>query len=200
MALEQILDHALRAVNRLVSQFQESPKVKGMFTALGNETQTLENALWGILVARDLDNANDKTLDNLGALVGAPPRGPKNNTQYRNRVKVQIKANKSYGEDAVAYAIAKLIVPNWNVTSQPRIYEDAHRGYYIRSDRDEDGLTNTIEEAKELARILADTNPAGVKGIVISQTEADEDMFCFAGGPGLGFGDGVMAGAYDGKQ
>lgn len=198
--LTLLTDYAARAVNRLAFQFKQSPLLKGMVTAIADEAQELENALYGLLVTRDVNNANDKALDNLGSLVGAPQRGAKNNTQYRNRVKVQVKANKSHGLDATIYEIAKLMVTAWNVAGQPRIYEDAHRGYYLRSDKDVAGVVSDLDEVLELARLLPEVNPAGVRAIVIHQSVEDADAFCFANGPGKGFGEGALNGAYDGKQ
>lgn len=200
MALEQITDHAARAVSRLAEQFKESTLLKGLLSAVSIEIQELEDKIFELYKTRDIDGAADATLDNLGALVGAPRRGSKNNTQYRNRVRVQVKANRSYGNVPVVYEIAKLVVAAWNVADQPRVYEDAHRGYYVESDRDVAGLVNDTAEAIELSVILKSINPAGVRGIVRSQSVADAAAFSFAGGPGLGFGAGALSGAYDGNQ
>ena len=200
MALTQILDHASRAVARLAFQFKESIKLQGLLVAVTAEIQAIENALYELLITRDIDAAADATLDFIGALVGAPRRGPKTDAQYRNRIRVQIKANKSNGQDSVIYAIAKLVVAAWNVANQPRIYPDAHRGYYIKSDDAVAGLVNSTAEAIELAHVLTDVNPAGLRGIVISQSITDANAFSFAGGPGLGFGAGAFTAAYDGKS
>ena len=72
MALEQITDHAARAVSRLAEQFKESTLLKGLLSAVSIEIQELEDKIFELYKTRDIDGAADATLDNLGALLGAP--------------------------------------------------------------------------------------------------------------------------------
>lgn len=197
--LAQILNHAAKAVDRLAAQFTESPLFKGMITAIGNEVQTLEDGLWGLLVTRDIDNATGQTLANIARLVGAPPQGAKTTTEFRNRIKAQVIANRSDGAPGVVYQVSKRIIPAWDVNGQPKVTEQTHATYEIHANP-KGALVNTIEQGKELARLLDDVNPAGVRGIVISQSIAASAAFSFANGPGQGFGDGAFVGAYDGNQ
>lgn len=197
--LAQIFNHAAQAVSRLAAQFSESPLFKGMITAIGNEVQTVEDGLWGLLLTRDIENATDKTLDNIALLVGSPPKGARSTSQFRQRVKAQVIINRSDGAASSVYAIAKRIVASWNVTGQPKITDQPHATYEIHA-QPKNSIVNTTAEALELARILDDVNPAGVRGIVINQSIAASAAFSFANGPGQGFGDGAFVGAYDGNQ
>jgi hypothetical protein len=200
MALEQITDHAARAVARLVGQFKESPLLKGLVTAFGNEVQNAEDGVWALLAAfRDIDVAESAVLDSIAALVGAPVRGARTDTEYRARVRVQILANKSSGAASTIYAIAKALIPEWNVDDQPQIIEDSAGlpGYTIGYDPPF-GVVNDTDLAIELGRVLEEANPAGVRGIVLSASIEPADQFTFDNGPGQGFGDGAFVGAYDG--
>jgi hypothetical protein len=197
--IPQILDHAVRAVARLAAQFSESTRLRGMIEALGDEIQTAEDGLYGVLLTRDLDNAADATLDLIGKLVGAPARGNKTDAEYRNRVKAQILANRSPGNADTAYRVSKLVMPEWDVSGQPQIIEDRIAGYTIGC-TPVGSIVNDTENARDLGRILDDVNPAGVRGIVLSQTQNANLSFCFQHGPGLGFGHGAFVGAYDGGQ
>lgn len=199
MSLSQIIDHAAQAVARLAAQFGESTYLRGLISAVGDEVQTLENALYELLVTRDVDTATDMTLANLGRLVGAPPQGPRSTAEFRARIKTQILANRSTGNPADIYAISKEVIADWDVAGQPKITEQTIATYEIGA-TPQGFVTNDTEAAKDLARILNDSSSAGVHSIVISQAQAPGFTFCFDGGVGLGFGDGGFIGAYDGNQ
>jgi hypothetical protein len=197
MALAQILNHAALAVSRLAAQFVEAPLMKGLVTAIANEVQTVEDGLYAILLTRDVENATDATLDGIGALVGAPLRGAKTLDQYRNRIKAQILANRSYGNATVIYQIAPRIILEWADPNVARIREDRLAGYTVEPNEER---VNSAADAKDLGYLLDEVSPAGVRGIVLSQSSPDAETFCFENGPGLGFGDGNFAAAYDGGQ
>lgn len=196
MALAQILDHAARAIARLAAQFAEAPLFKGLISAVAAEIQAVEDGLYGVLLTRDVESAEDATLDSIGVLVGAPARGGRNDTDYRNRIKTQILMNRSNGVGADVYAVSKRIIPQWDVSGHPRIHEDRVAGYTVGAP----GIINDTDDARELGRILADMNPAGVRGVVLSQSISSTAAFCFEHGPGLGFGAGAFVGAYGGGK
>lgn len=196
MAIEQIVDHANRALDRVITQFRESAFFKGLLTALSAEAQEVEDALWGLMQAyRTVSVATGTTLDNIGKLVGAPARGTKTDTQYRNRINAQIIANLGSGDFDSIYEISKLIVSAWAVSGQPKITE--HLGAYEIAANPRGTIINSDAEARELAILLNDISAAGVRGIVISQQVDEDDAFAFDGGTGLGFGAGDFTGAYD---
>lgn len=195
MALAQILNHAALAVARLAAQFAEAPLLKGLVTAISNEIQAVEDGLYAILLTRDIDNATDVTLANIGALVGAPARGSKTVAQYRNRIKAQVIANRSYGNAATVYQLAPRIISSWAGIARIREDSAGTPGYVIGPNVD---AVNSTSDARDLGRLLDEVNPAGVRGIVLSQSIVDANAFCFANGPGQGFGDGAFVGAYDG--
>lgn len=195
--LAQILNHAALAVSRLAAQFTEAPLLKGLITAIGNEIQNTEDGLFGILAVRDLENANDATLDHIGKLVDAPLRGAKTDAQYRARVKAQILVNKSPGNATAVYGIAPKVVLAWAVANNPKLIEDTASCGYTIGCNPENSIVNDRDQARDLGLILDDVNPAGVRGIVLSQSIAAGAAFCFANGPGLGFGAGAFVAAYD---
>lgn len=196
--LSQILNHASLAVGRLVAQFTNAPLFQGLIAALANEVQAAENGLWSLLLTRDLENATDAALDALGLLLGAPPRGLLTDQQYRDRVKAQVLINKSSGTFADVYSVAPKIVEAWaSVNGQPRILEDYASLAYTVGASPPGSIVNNTVDAQELGIILDDMNSAGVRGIVLSQTQPAAQSFCFQHGPGLGFGAGKFVGAYD---
>ncbi len=198
--LTRITDHAARAVGRLVSQFYESTRLRGLVAALADEVQAVETALFDTLEAfRSITTATGDALDKIGALVGAPVRGPRNDAEYRARILTQIFVNRSSGSARDIYTIARALVPVWAVADQPKILDQPPGAYILAADP-VGSIVNTEAEARELAQILNDANSAGVRGIVLSQGQAPAVSFSFDNGPGLGFGDGEFTGAYDGNQ
>lgn len=204
-SIKTITDHAVQAVSRLVTQFQDSPRLKGFITVLANEVQAAEDGLNAMRAQlRDYTVAADNALDNIGSLIGAPARGPRDNISYRLRIAAQILVNRSSGESASLYGIAKGIVTAWNVSGQPKIV-DCVPGHATM--KPVGAVRNSDAQARELAQVLNGSreNPgaaaAGVRIIVHSRpdTVAEGGFFRFAGGGGApaGFGVGNFTSAYD---
>lgn len=57
------------AVDRLLEQFCEKPRIEALIRLLAAEAQELEAAIWDLMLARCLPNASGKILDDLGLLV-----------------------------------------------------------------------------------------------------------------------------------
>jgi hypothetical protein len=195
--LQHILNHAALAVARLAAQFSDASLFKGMITALVNEVQAAEDGLYQLLLTRDIENATDAALDSIGLLLGAPVRGAQTEDQYRDRVKAQVLINKSYGTFSDVYAVGPRIVEVWATAGQPKVIEDYASCAYTIGCTPVGSIVNATVDAQELAFILDDMNSAGVRGIVLSQTQSAATSFCFQHGPGLGFGAGHFVGAYD---
>lgn len=135
ITISKIVDSAALAVSRLASEFKNALKLKGLITALANEAQAVEDAMWDLLLAnRDPSVATGATLDNIGDLIGAPVRGLRTDVEYRLRIAAQILINKSNGQSGVIYAIAKKIVDDFDATGQPRIRETGPAQYTLGCD------------------------------------------------------------------
>lgn len=201
ITISKIVDSAALAVARLASQFKDSTNLNGLVSAVADECQTVEDALWELLLAnRDPGVATGVTLDKLGSLVGAPVRGPRSDEIYRNRILGQIIINRSSGESGSIYAIAKHLVTTWDASGQPRIAETGPGCYTVRCEPPTQ-LQNDITQARELAQVLVGASSAGVRSIVFSRSDTvgAPGFFRFAGGSGTprGFGRGALIGAYD---
>lgn len=204
-SIKTITNHAAQALGRLATQFRDSPRLKGFITVLSNEVQAAEDALNNMRAQlRDYTVAADDALDRIGALIGSPVRGPRDNATYRLRIAGQILVNRSSGDGASIYGIAKGLVTAWNVANQPKITEHTAAHATIGPNG---AVRNLDSQARELAQVLngSRTNPgaasAGVRIIVKSRpdTVAEAGFFRFAGGGGApqGFGVGNFISAYD---
>jgi hypothetical protein len=66
------INHKDLAIERLITQYTESPVLQGYIRALLSESDDLEQVFCDILDKRTIDEANGKVLDVIGDLVGQP--------------------------------------------------------------------------------------------------------------------------------
>ena len=97
----QVNDHVARAIARLLEQYKNSPRIKGVITSLVTEIQGLENTFFDLKDNRTIDNATGATLNSLGALVGVPRKTGELDTPYRGRIKAGIFKNRSQGTSEI---------------------------------------------------------------------------------------------------
>lgn len=69
MAVEQITEHVEQCQSRVLTQFSR-PNMAGLITALGNQVQALEDAIFTLLGAFDVASATGAQLDATAAIVG----------------------------------------------------------------------------------------------------------------------------------
>lgn len=103
-ALTYNADHVAEAKAMLLEQFKGKPLIEGMVEAFALRVQELEDALWGVLEAMDLDNAIDAQLDGLGELVGEQRRS-RTDADYRASIRVRILINLCNGKHSEVLAI-----------------------------------------------------------------------------------------------
>lgn len=89
-------EHAADAIGLLLEQFKEMPLIEGYIKSYANRTQEVEDALWQILEASDLDNAEHAQLEGLGLLVGEERRS-RVDDDYRAAIRVRILINRCGG-------------------------------------------------------------------------------------------------------
>lgn len=82
MTVSKITDHADQALALLLSQFDESPKLRELLSILTAEIQRYENVAHDVLSKSTIDNAVGKILDEYGPLV-LTQRGALTDAQYR---------------------------------------------------------------------------------------------------------------------
>lgn len=215
-ALSHITDHAARAVARLVSQFKDSTEVKGFLTALAVQVQAAEDALYQVLVFRDVANATGVTLDRIGALVEAPTRGNLDDASYRRRVRAQILSNRSEGDCSDLFAIINAIYPvagsAWEIRDQyfvsAVLYNfDGSVNVRMTDDGKAENLAGNgfpdTATARECERFLEDSAAGGVRPILFYRLQSIDPnrLFRCAGGSppetAAGLGSGKLLGSVD---
>lgn len=146
-------DHAGAAVDLLLQQFKGLPLIEGMIESYANRVQELENALWDILIASDIDQAAAGQLDGLGSLVGEG-RADRGDTEYRAAIRIRILINRCNGRHAEMLRILML-------------YLNADTGNVALRDRGTAGLSLNVyvdvpSDPANLRVIAYTIKPAGV--------------------------------------
>lgn len=113
----QDTSHVAEAQALLTSRYANLPATSGLVKAFTTPVQALENKVFAVLNAVQLSShplagGPWDILDRLGALVGAPPRGGRSDTDYLAAIKLQIRVNRSNGLAEDVIQVAALIVAN----------------------------------------------------------------------------------------
>lgn len=82
MNLTPQTDHVAAGLSRLLEQFKDRPRIAALFTAFLQRDQQLEDALYPLATALQLNNATGAQLDIVGASVGVARQGL-SDAQYR---------------------------------------------------------------------------------------------------------------------
>lgn len=91
-----MLDYSAIALPRLTSQFQNSPKVKALMSAIVGPLTTLETDADALIAERWIDTASGVQLDGCGYIVGESRLG-RDDTAYREAIKFRVFVNTSKG-------------------------------------------------------------------------------------------------------
>ncbi len=105
----KITDHVREAQLRLLTQFYESPKLNALLEAIVIEVQLSEDVIFEVILERLLDAAEGVNLDIIGKIVGRPRLEVDDDDEYRNLIRVQIRANQSdCGAADIIYVASEL--------------------------------------------------------------------------------------------
>jgi hypothetical protein len=108
MLAPKITNHVQHALAQLLQQYQGRPNITGLFTAIVQHVQKLENALYPLDQYRQLLSAYGQQLDNLGEVIGLQRNGLPDN-QYLVLLLGTIAENNSDGTAPTLLTIIQLI-------------------------------------------------------------------------------------------
>ncbi len=156
---ERITDHVARALARLKQQFKDKPRLEAFLSLLVGPAQPLEDALWQLLVERQIDTAIGVQLDKLGKIVGERRLGRDDET-YRRLIRARISTNNSDGlvEDLIQVAGAVLNDP----TATPEVVTEGIAAAVLRVQ----GVVIDNDTANVLIDLLSEAIVAGVRMIL----------------------------------
>jgi hypothetical protein len=159
--------HVTQALGRLLTQFQNKPRLKTLLTIYAEEIQELEDALWGLWALRNPSTLNTAEQDIIGRIVGQPRRGA-TNAVYSLFLLARIRVNKSSGSGADLVAITALLLG-----TTPFTYEEFYPGQVVISI-----LLPPAVDAASVAELLHQAKAGGVRLDVL--LALDTDLFTTA--------------------
>lgn len=147
-------DHAERMVNKLITIFRQPRNSTWLRDVDGPQVQEIEDTLWDLHEAFDLDTAEGAALDFLGLFVGEG-RDDLSDALYRNAVRARVLANNTDGTMERLNSIIELLEPT--IVSVSRDTPPA--ALLVRWS----GGVGTTYTAKKVFGFLRDAKPAGVQ-------------------------------------
>lgn len=155
-----IADHTTRALDHLLSQFDESPGIQALLTVLADEVQALEDVLEACYSERLLSTAIGAQLDQYGALLVLPRNGL-DDEAYRAALYVKITAHRGSGTPESMLTVIAVMLESWRtqgVRYIPLYPGGFSLGYVLSSIR-----TDVSDDLRDtLISLLEKMPPAGV--------------------------------------
>ena len=108
------VDHVTKGLSRLITQWQDKPKVRGLLEATLREAQELEEVFFSLLNSRDVYTASGVWLEILGSIVGEFREGRRDGA-YRNAILNKIILNRSDGTYDSIYNALNSILSTENI-------------------------------------------------------------------------------------
>jgi hypothetical protein len=177
--INPIFDHIAQALEVLLSQFADSPRLQAFIEVLLTQVQELEDEANAVL-STSLDNSEGDALDQYGALVGEPRDGL-SDEEYRKFILVRIRANRSNGNPEV---IAGILADLSGGAVKYRLLYPASYALDYQLDQPGDASLRS-----RWVKVLESVTPAGV--LLAEVVESGPNAFGFEGDEtALGFGEG----------
>lgn len=149
-----------RALSLLPSQFRDNqPIIAALMYALGEGVQTLEDAIFDLMVGTRFEAATGAVLGIWGDLVGEV-RGGLNDNDYRRFIAARILVNRSSGEAEDLILIAQTITAE-SVVRLEAYYPAELIVYVFRS------AAMSDEVVERVAAMMTEARPIGIKLQVI---------------------------------
>lgn len=178
--IEKITNYADIAIDRLIHQYKNKPKLEAILKAFASEIQELENTYFDLLEKRSFDTAIGYQLDRIGVILGETRQGL-NDDEYRIRLKAKVFKNTSFGEPERIITLFKLLV-NPNII---HISDLELSTIIIASDYE----FNSVDTLFTIINYMSGALPVTVRIDDIVTFDADAPLSLDGDSLGLGFGD-----------
>jgi hypothetical protein len=107
-------NHIEEAINHLIELFRDGPRNQAILQVMLGQFQEIENVIWDMLTAFDLDSAEGAQLDVLGVVLNEQ-RGGRDDEDYRAALRVVILVYKSNGKLPEMLEISQQLVPSASI-------------------------------------------------------------------------------------
>lgn len=174
-------DHATRAVERLLAQYRQQPKLEALIALQAGYVQDLEDAAFDFFEQVTLAGAEGATLERLGLIVGQQREG-RTDEVLRTWIGARIRLNRGSGTVPELVDLFSALAPEGATVV---VRESFPAGLVVELE----DVATPAELADQLARVLQLARGGGIRAFLISAVAPPEEAFAFAGvGVGMGFG------------
>lgn len=185
--LAHVTTHAADAVARLLEQFRAGTTMPALVRAFANQAQAAEDALWDVLVLRQLASATGAQLDVLGRVLGQPREG-RADADYVLWLRARMLLNLGSGRPEDLLAIFRAVVQG---STGLQLEEQFPASIVLRI-----GSASTVDPA-QAAAILQLAKAGGVKAVLEAATSIDTTSFAMdPNGAGFDDGTGTVGGTF----
>lgn len=177
MTLVLKTNHAEEAVQNLATQFQGKPRIAATLTVFARQIQELEQALYDLLIYRQLEFAEGAQVDGFGSIVGEAREG-RTDLDYKAAIRARINLNLGHGTTEEIVALIRGIAGDVQV----KIVDYYPAGFIADI---VDPIDPLIVDPVRIANFVQSGKPAGVWAITTYHVAG---AFRFDSGPGLDVG------------
>lgn len=189
--MEQITDHAARAIARLLTQYRGAARLEAVVAAFADQVQAVEDAFADLLLARSLEAAAGAQLDVLGAILGEARQGY-GDEAYRTHIAARVQTNRSGGTIPEVIAVMdSLALTVVDASATTVLIEQPPAAFVVRI-----GVaTATGSMVDFLLSFLRALKPGGVRGILEWFHDPPADTFTWDGTADQAWDVGTMSSA-----
>jgi hypothetical protein len=160
--------HVAEGISHLIDFFRSGPRNQAELAAYLDQAQEIEDMLWVLKSAFDVDTAVGVQLNYIGKKVGEPRLG-RDDEQYRSAIRVRVMVNNSDGRAEQMIEIANAMFPEETYTMSVNLDEAYPRTITVYLEGDPGAVTLT-----SVARLLRLAKPAGSQlGVVLGLDDSD---------------------------
>ncbi len=170
MGISRTTDHGDQAVDLLLEQYKNKPRLEALLRAYVSEVQAFEDAAWDVLILRLIDNASAEQLNVIGRIVGES-RGNHIDALYRLFIAVRIRINRSQGHASDVLEVLFMLTEGSPAEAR-RFYEVWPANMLIEFTYPLD-----LPDPQEVFDRLFDTKAGGVGLIMITPTQDEAAQF-----------------------
>ena len=180
--IEKITNYSAKLKERMLGQWRNAPNSNIVLEAIADEMQELENAIYDVLLYRNIQNGTYKILDLFGTVLDETRPLNMSDDDYKKILLAKIIVNRSEGKRSDIINILKTLGAT-GIFAQD-LYPATMQINYT-------GIDDTFLTVSEVKELLE----KGTHPIKFDISSYESDYFGFAGDPlALGFGDGRFGG------
>jgi hypothetical protein len=167
---EHITDHVDRALARVLQQYRGRPKIEGQIEAHADQSQSVEDALWGLGTGRLLEDAEGVVLDRFGQILNEA-RGALTDELYALSLGAKIRLLRSSGTVPDIIDVFETLRP----ALEFHLVQWFPAGFILTVE-----TPTTLAESALLASFLRRARIAGVRGQMVFFLDDVDTVFTFS--------------------